>query len=241
MKTLCDLDLSAKKVVIFDMDGTLIDSVGIWNVTDCKLIYNLSKHEVSEEQVQLERDSFITSNNTTDIYLAYCGYLAEKYKIDMPSEEILKLRWGISDEFLERDVDYRKDADLVLKELKRQGYKLALATITTQRQLDIYKNINKNTMSKANIADVFDLVISKEDVLHKKPHPEIYLKVLEQLGVSADEALVFEDSLVGVQAAKNAGIEVVSVCDKYSDADRKEIDDLSDYKIKNYAEVFDIL
>lgn len=60
--------------------------------------------------------------------------------------------------------------------------------------------------------DVFDLILSGEDVSAGKPNPEIYLKLLEHFRIASNEALVFEDSDVGLQAAANAGIPTIKVC-----------------------------
>ncbi len=74
-----------------------------------------------------------------------------------------------------------------------------------------------------------------------KPNPEIFLKVVETLHVKKEECLIFEDSLVGVQAAKSAGIQVVAMYDKYSDGERDEIQKLADYQIDNYFDVVNVL
>ena len=241
MKNISELDLKSKKVIIFDMDGTLIDSIGVWNKVDCELIYKLSGEKISEEDAQKQRDEFIEKNNSSDIYLAYFDHLRQVYHSELDADTFLKMRWEISNKFFHHEVDYKKGADLVLKKFKTKGFNLALATITNQAQLDIYMNINKNIMSKAHLPDVFDLVIAKENVTHKKPHPEVYLSVLKHFNINANQAIVFEDSFAGVKAAKNAGIEVVNVYDKYSDIDRCKIDALSDYKIQSYDEILDII
>ena len=67
----------------------------------------------------------------------------------------------------------------MLRELKDRGFILVLATATTQRQIDIYANQNLTMAHAVPIYDIFDFIIRKEDVVYKKPHPEVYLKVLE--------------------------------------------------------------
>lgn len=121
------------------------------------------------------------------------------------------------------------------------GYVLVLATATTETQIDIYTNKNKKMSSKLNLKDYFDLIIKKEDVSHKKPHPEIYLKVLEYYNTTPDRCLVFEDSLHGVLSSTAAGIETISVYDKYSDKDRERINELSDYTIESFSEFLEKL
>lgn len=89
--------------------------------------------------------------------------------------------------------------------------------------------------------DTFDLIIRKEDVIHKKPHPEIYLKVLEHYQTNPNLCLVFEDSLHGVMASKGADIETINVYDRYSDKDRLEINSLADYRIESYPEFMNVM
>lgn len=236
MKCLDELDLMRKKYLIFDMDGTLIDSIGIWNITDYRVIKQFSGKEVALDVIQKERDTFLGNHHGDDIYISYCEYLKDKYHFPLSKEELIALRWSISGEYLIHDVDFKPDADILLKLLKQAGYTLVLATATTQNQLDIYSQKNKQMLDKLNIYDVFDYVIRKEDVVHKKPHPEIYQKILAYYGVAPEKCLVFEDSLHGIIAAHTAGIEVVNVYDSYSDSDREQIEQLADYKINSYRE-----
>lgn len=237
MKILDKLDLRNKKIVIFDLDGTLIDSIGIWNETDYQLIKQLSHTEVELMNIQEMRDDFLERHTSNDSYLDYCCLLKKKYSIKESSEEILNLRWKISQNYLMHHIDYKQGAEKLLIALKTQGKTLVLATVTTQVQLDIYKYRNKNIINKANFLEIFDYILSKEDLIYKKPHPEIYHKVLEHYQVTPDQCIVFEDSYVGVMAAKKAGIEVVNVYDCYSDKDRKRIEGICDFKINDYGEI----
>mgnify|MGYP003289577620 CR=1 FL=1 len=113
--------------------------------------------------------------------------------------------------------------------------------MTTNVQIDIYSNKNKTMLKQMNIKEVFDLIIEKADVKYKKPHPEIYLKILQKFNARPEECLVFEDSYTGVLAAKNAGIEVVNIMDKYAEVDRNKINKLTDYKIKNFKEFLEFI
>lgn len=74
-----------------------------------------------------------------------------------------------------------------------------------------------------------------------KPDPEVYFRILGDLGAAPAECLIFEDSLVGVESARNAGIEAAAVYDRYADADRARIDALADYRLRDYGEAIEIL
>ena len=226
-----------KKVIIFDMDGTLIDSVGIWNKTDEILIEKLANKKIQVPNIQQVRDTILAKCKSDDIYLEYCGFLGKKFKSSLQPKEILDLRWNISDQYIKNQIDYKPNADRILHLLKEQGYILALATTTTNIQLNAYRNVNQNIKQKADIDAMFDIVLSKEDVKEKKPSPEIHNKLMKILGVKPSDCLIIEDSLIGVQAGKNAGIEVAVMYDKYSDGDRDQINRIADYSFSSFNEI----
>ena len=107
--------------------------------------------------------------------------------------------------------------------------------------IEKYKNDNQNIINKANIEDIFSLVYSKGAVKELKPNPEIHYKILEELNVDKKECLIIEDSLIGVEAANNADIEVAVIYDKYSDCNRKEINKLSQYRFKDYNQMLNYI
>lgn len=234
--------LTDKKFIFFDMDGTLIDSVGVWNQIDQKLIENQTNKLVDEIIIQNDRDTQLQKfSSEINPYLCYCQYLKEKYQFQLSPEEIIKLRYEIAQDFLQNVIDYKPQADLIIKKLKEKNFTLAITTTTKRTNMEIYRTLNKNIISKAPLDKYFDLIYTREDVAKIKPNPEVYLKAMQAFNAKPEECIVFEDSLVGIKAAKNAGLQTVAIYDKYSNSDIEEIKQQADFFINNYAELLPII
>lgn len=228
-----------KKVIIFDMDGTLIDSVGVWNKVDMELIKELGGlDELNELDIQQQRDKKLREySKLENPYINYCHFLSLKYGNTLTGAEVLNIRYNIAQNYLKNEIDYKKGVPEFLKLLKERNYILVIASTTRRKNMDIYCIENNNIINKANLNDYFSIIYTREDAKEIKPNPEIYLRILNELNVKKEQCLVFEDSLIGIEDAKNAGIDVVAIYDKYSDLERAEIEKKSTYNFKSYDEV----
>lgn len=230
--------LTDKKLIVFDMDGTLINSVGVWNEVDAELIQQLGGMAGGTDSIQKRRDTLLAKyKDAKDPYVAYCAVLGELCHSSLPPQEIHDRRYAISRDFLLHRVKYKDGVPEVLRRLKAAGKTLAIATTTRRANMDIYRLKNENLLSAAPLDDFFQRIYTKEDAKHWKPDPEIYHTVMQDFGVVPKDCFVFEDSLIGVQAAKGAGIETAAIYDRYSEADTEEIQALADHYFSDWVEV----
>lgn len=89
------------------------------------------------------------------------------------------------------------------------GHRLALATSAPPFNIEL-------GLEKLKLEGVFEVIVGKVDVVHGKPDPEVYLTTVERLGLPIEQCIVFEDSIVGIQSARKAGIHVVGIASGHS-------------------------
>lgn len=238
-----DRSLLNKKYFIFDIDGTLVDSMSMWNLVDQIAIFELAGYQVSEDEIKALRDSVLyhADNIAGDIYKLFYATVIETYGLGVTVEEYQALRHDNADYLSINEVDFKPGAGEFLQIVKQLGKKIGIATTTTKRQLEIYSSQNKNMPRKASINKIADAVVACEDVINKKPSPEAYLKTIEKLGAKPEECIVFEDSINGVISAKEAGLEVCAVFDKTAAGEQDLIDKLADYKVYSFDELIKVL
>ena len=231
--------LKNKKLIIFDLDGTLVDSLDVWNKVDSKVVSVIrGDGKVAEQEMQPLRDEALRLfSHSENPYKDYCGYLKEKFNSSYTQEEIYKLRYDIAGELIEKEVKYKPFAPEFIKKLKADGKVLVIASAAQRKNIEIYRNLNKNVINNARMDDYFSLILARNDCKEIKPNPEIFEKVFETFNFDKKDAIMFEDSLVGVQASKRIGVECCIVYDKHSDYEREEINALADYTIQAFEEL----
>lgn len=222
-----------KSNIIFDLDGTLIDSIGMWNNVDIELLTSLGK---TPRNVGEERDKFLAENTHGDIYLNFAKHTIESYQIEgITPEELNEMRYTLARKYQINKLDLKDKVAEFLVQARKLGYTLTLATISTPHAIEIYAKENKKIRNKIDLYSIFNGgILTKESVTHKKPNPEVYLKAVELHNSRKEDCIVIEDSLSGVQAAKGAGIDTIAIYDQHADCDREKINVLADYTASNY-------
>lgn len=207
------------KAVIFDADGTLVDSMPMWNritydYADFKGIYappGLSKimNEMCLEQCAAYYKYKLGAAGTEEeICAEIAGMAAEKYRTTVP--EIT-------------------GAAAFLRALKARGIRTALATASDLSTLT-------PALERLGLLQHLDVLESCTTIGKSKEHPDIYLKCAADLGAAPEDCVVFEDALYAVRTAKNAGFSVVGLLTgRYTEAETREFTALCGRCIPDYT------
>lgn len=205
------------KAVIFDLDGSLVDSMWMWRAIDIEYLGRFGIPLPEDLQSRIEGMSF----SETAVY--FKEHFPIPDSIDQIKEDWNCMAW---DKYA-NEVPLKPGIPEFLERCREEGIKLGIAT-SNSRQL--VENIAK----VHNLRDYFSCIMTGCDVAHGKPSPDIYLAVAEGLDCPPSQCLVFEDIIPGIQAGKAAGMRVCAVEDAYSVNDRERKKTLADYYISDY-------
>lgn len=212
--------LKKTKAIIFDLDGTLIDSMWMWQDIDTQYLGKFGLFVPEDLQKAIEGMSFTET----------AAYFKERFKLPKTIEEI-KREWNemAYDKYI-HDAPLKKGALPFLKKCKEKGIKLGIATSNSTE-------IVSGVIRARGIETYFDCIKTSCDAKKGKPAPDIYLLVADILGVKQKDCLVFEDVPSGIKAGKSAGMKVCAVDDLYSKNQEIEKKKLADYYIQDYTQI----
>lgn len=182
------------RAVVFDMDGLLLDTEVVWQAAEEALFAAHGEVFTREDKMAVIGTAF----ETTALYFAdRLGYPPER-GADLVDEMVEHMA-----EALQRDVAGRPGA-LELVARLRGRLPLALASNSPRRLVDA-------ALATAGLTDVFDVIVTSDDVARSKPEPDIYVLACRRLGFAPGEVLALEDSAAGVASAKAAGMACIAV------------------------------
>lgn len=212
--------LEGIQAVIFDLDGTLVDSMWVWEAVD-REYFKLHGLEVpSGLQQQISGMSF---SETAD-------YIKTQFLISDTVEEMKQIWNELAEKEYETEVTLKPGAYDFLKKLKQMGIKTGVATSNSRHLAEL-------TLQARGVRSYMDSVHTACEVAHGKPEPDIYLLVAKELGVEPETCLVFEDIVEGIQAGKRAGMRTCAVADAASRTIWEEKQQEADYAIQDYREL----
>lgn len=208
------------KGAIFDMDGTLTDSMYIWDMTGITYLKQQGKCPPEDLRQQLR-----------PLSLEQAAELFQKeYGITASTEEILQGFSDIVRKEYQTGVTLKPGVLALLEKLKAQGTVLSVASST---QRDIVTMV----LERLGIAHYFSYVVTCGDVGMGKDHPEVYDRAAQLMGTERSNTLVFEDALHAIKTASAAGYYVIGVYDESEGVDEDRIAPLCSQYVRSLEEL----
>lgn len=222
MKLSTDLIRRQYKAVIFDLDGTLIDSMWMWRDIDIEYLGRFGHELPDDYQKTIEGYSFDE----------VAQYTKERFGIPDDPED-MKAEWNrMAFEYYRTKVGLKPEAMKFLSFLNEQNIPTGIATSNSRLLLD-------TVLDSLKIKDCFTVMKTACEVEHGKPFPDIFLSVAKDMNIDPSDCLVFEDVEAGIDAAKAAGMTTCAVYDAFSENFQDIIKEKSDYYLTGYKELFD--
>ncbi len=209
------------KGAIFDLDGTILDSMGLWKKVD-ELFFTSRNMPVPEGYVQT-----ISPMGT----VGAAHYTKNTFGIKESIEEIIAEWQKTAKREYSENVSLKPYAKEFILALKEKGVTLAVATAS---DIEMFEEC----LIKNGIRDAFSFIITVREVGVGKSSPIIYEKACEKMGINPSECMVFEDIITAVLSAKKAGCYCVGVFDKSSEKDADELKSVSDKFIYDFEEMY---
>ncbi len=211
------------KGVLFDLDGTLIDSLGVWQEVD---IAYLKKRGI---------DSFPEGMFLHLSHMGFegsCKYIIDYFGLDttvgeMGDEILSMVRYEYAN-----NLKLRPGAKEFISQLRGKGIRTAIVTANL-------KSLCESVLDANKVLDQMDFVVSVNEVTKDKSGPEVYLHGAKRLGLTPSEIVVFEDILTGIRSAKKAGFITIGVYDKNSEKDMAEIKAESHLYVEDFRELLE--
>lgn len=211
---------SVIKGAIFDIDGTLLDSMPVWENAGARYLATLGIEARSDLKERLDALSLTEG----------ALYMQKEYKLSVTTEEILEGVNQVVKDFYFKEAVLKPGVCDLIQKLKKNQVRLIIATATDAEMA-------KAALIRNGIWKDFDGMITCEEAGAGKTSPKVFELAREHLQTKKEETWVFEDSLYAVKTASKAGFPVCSIYDAYSRDNTEEIRTFSDIYVKDFYEI----
>lgn len=213
------------KGIIFDLDGTLIDSMQIWYDIDRRfLLENGVENPPREISDMVKR---MTVEQAADFFIEQFSLKCKQEYVIKRIEELVRIEY-------EEKIPLKPYAMELLDNLDNKGIPYGIATAT-------YSSLARAVLERHGIYDRIKFLLTDAEYPRGKKFPDIFMGAAELLGTKPGETIVVEDSLHSVITAKNAGFITAAVYDEASAEDRTELEKKSDYYFTSLKEMTGVL
>tara|TARA_Y100000034_G_scaffold123789_1_gene171092 strand:+ start:73 stop:687 length:615 start_codon:yes stop_codon:yes gene_type:complete len=185
------------EIVIFDLDGVLVDACEWHRAALNEALMEVCGHEISLEEHHREYNGIPTRTKLAK--LSEKGILAEAQH-----EKVYAIKQQKTVSIIESTAPRRQEKIDLLLWLKKRGVHIACCTNSIRKTTELM-------LIKTGIRELFDLVITNQDVEQPKPNPEGYIKILKHFKINKENAIIVEDSPKGLEAAYASGCNVIPV------------------------------
>ena len=204
------------KGAIFDVDGTLLDSMEIWEDVAIRYLKSIGV----EAEPDLPEVMFTMSLPEG------AAYVKEHYRLTRETDEIIQGVLDIIRKYYEETAPLKPGVTKILEELSRKRIPMTVATSNNKEEVEA-------AFKRLGIASYFSRIFTCEEVGAGKTRPDIYMKAAEYMGTRPEETVIFEDVLHAIRTAKKAGFLAVGLYDEASKADQEEIKKEADWYAKS--------
>ena len=208
------------KGAIFDVDGTLLDSMEIWEDVGVSYLNSIG--------VEAEPD-LGTVLFTMSIQEG-AAYVKEHYHLSQEPEEIVQGVLDIISNYYKDTAPLKHGVVELLEKLHKNNIPMTVASSNNKEEIEM-------AFERLGIAKYFERIFTCEEVGAGKTKPDIYLRAAEYLGTRPEETVVFEDVIHAVRIAKQAGFPVVGIYDEASKDDQEEIQKEADWYCREWTEL----
>lgn len=215
------MDFQSFKGVIFDLDGTLLDSMGVWHAVDRAF---LAKRGIPYPPGY---DKELQPLN----YAQAAAYTKRRFGLPESEAGIIS-EWDarVRDAYA-RGLPLKPGAAALLRRLRGRGVKIGLATASSRTLYGLGLKAN-------GVYEYFDVFVTLDEPgLRSKLYPDIYLRTAQRLGVAPADCVVFEDILNGIRGAQAAGMKAVAIYDASSAAEQEQLHAEADGYYTNFTEI----
>jgi beta-phosphoglucomutase-like phosphatase (HAD superfamily) len=223
--------LSKYKGVLFDLDGTLIDSLDLWEKADADFWRQFGAN-LPDNQNTI-RQAFLVEHKLSE----WTEFMLDTYKIPNITPKQAEHAIDGNGRQLIKFAKYKNLANVFLQGLKNDLKRIGLVSSSTNDVIETLKYNNEFTPDFKTFFNNSNVVCRADVNGQTKPHPYPYFLGVEKLGLEPYECIAFEDALSGTISAAKAGLDVCVVYDKHQDADRSKLKQLTNFHITGYNEL----